>query len=113
MDVSDGLAGDLAKMCALSGVGARIETALLPLSPAASAAVTADPNLLERIVTGGDDYEILMAVAPGNLDAFIAAAAKAGVPVTAIGEITAEPGLPVFYGPEGPMKLKQLSFSHF
>ena len=54
-----------------------------------------------------------MAVAPGDLDAFMSAAAEAGVPVTAIGEITAEPGLPVFYGPEGPMKLKQMSFSHF
>ena len=113
MDVSDGLAGDLAKMCALSGVGARIETALLPLSPAASAAVDGDPNLLERVVTGGDDYEILMAVAPGELDAFMSAAARVGVPVTAIGEVTAEPGLPVFYGPQGPMKLKQMSFSHF
>nr|WP_055038828.1 thiamine-phosphate kinase [Blastochloris viridis] len=113
MDVSDGLAGDLAKMCALSGVGARIETALLPLSSAAATALLGDPNLLERIVTGGDDYEILMAVAPDELDALMSAAARVGVAVTAIGEITAEPGPPVFYGPQGPMRLKQLSFSHF
>lgn len=113
MDVSDGLIGDLAKLCALSGVGARVETALLPLSPAAAAATGNDPALLERVMTGGDDYEILATVAGGELDAFIAAAGRAGVAVTAIGEITAEPGLPVVYGPEGAMTLNRMSFSHF
>ncbi|BBF93441.1 thiamine-phosphate kinase [Blastochloris tepida] len=113
MDISDGLAGDLAKLCAVSGVSARIETALLPLSPAAAAAIETDPRLLERVVTGGDDYEILMTVPSDDLDAFVSAATRAGVAVTAIGEITAGPGLPVLYGPDGPMKLKQMSFSHF
>ncbi|WP_246164359.1 thiamine-phosphate kinase [Blastochloris sulfoviridis] len=113
MDISDGLAGDLAKLCAVSGVGARIETALLPLSPAAAAAIETDPRLLERVVSGGDDYEILMTVPSDDLDAFVSAATRAGVAVTAIGEITAGPGLPVLYGPDGPMKLKQMSFSHF
>ena len=41
MDVSDGLAGDLAKLCAASAVSAAIELAAIPLSKAASAALAA------------------------------------------------------------------------
>ena len=58
MDVSDGLVGDLAKLCRASGVAAEIDVARVPLSEAARTAVAADPALLETALTGGDDYEI-------------------------------------------------------
>lgn len=114
MDVSDGLAGDLAKLCKVSGVSARVETALLPLSKAATKALDRAPDLMVPILTGGDDYEILATVPPDRLDPFIEAAKRAGVPVAAIGEIT-EAGAPlVIYGTDGaPIHLAQASFSHF
>ena len=60
MDVSDGLAGDLAKLCRASGVSAEIDVARVPLSPAAHAALASrDPSLIEPILTNGDDYEVL------------------------------------------------------
>src|SRR5271154_3827271 len=62
MDVSDGLAGDLAKLCAASGVSAAIELAAIPLSKAASVALAAGAVNMSEIVSGGDDYEILCAV---------------------------------------------------
>src|SRR5690242_19306428 len=53
MDVSDGLAGDLIKLCRVSGVAARIDVGSVPLSDAARAAVAADPAMRETALTGG------------------------------------------------------------
>src|ERR1700730_10013962 len=50
IDVSDGLAGDLAKLGAASGLGARIACAGVPLSPPAARAVAAEPDLMRTIL---------------------------------------------------------------
>jgi thiamine-monophosphate kinase len=89
MDVSDGLAGDLAKMMAASGTGAVVRLAEVPLSAAAQAALNTDAVLRQRIMTGGDDYEILLACAPDDLPDLSAAASLAGVPLAVIGEVSA------------------------
>jgi thiamine-monophosphate kinase len=92
MDVSDGLVGDLAKLCRASGVAAEIDVARVPLSEAAQAALAADRTLIETILTGGDDYEILLTLAPERLSGFCQNAQEAGVPVTEIGRTTAGEG---------------------
>jgi thiamine-monophosphate kinase len=63
-DVSDGLVADAGHIADASGVAVVIEAAAVPLSDAARAAVAADPTLLETVLTGGDDYELVCAVAP-------------------------------------------------
>jgi thiamine-monophosphate kinase len=113
MDVSDGLAGDLAKLCRASKIAAEIESERVPLSDAARAAVAADPALLENVVTGGDDYEILASVTPSRFESLQQAAACKGVPVTAVGRITAGSGLRLLDQAGKPMSLARLSFSHF
>ncbi len=62
MDVSDGLAGDLAKLCRAARLDAAVDVAHVPLSRAARTALAAEPALIETILTGGDDYEVLAAV---------------------------------------------------
>lgn len=114
MDVSDGLAGDLAKLCNVSGVSARIEAASLPLSAAAGRALAADPDLIEAIATGGDDYEILAAIPADRLPAFRDLASAAAIPVTDIGEIVAGHAPVQVIGADGTgLTFARGSFSHF
>lgn len=89
LDVSDGLVADAGHMAAASGVAIHIERDAVPLSAAARKAVTADPRLWEKILAGGDDYEILFAAPPEIPGAFAAigrVTAGAGVSVTAAGQ---------------------------
>ena len=114
MDISDGLAGDLTKMLRASGLTAEIMVADLPLSAAAHEALQADSALIETVVTGGDDYEILAAVPPGNAAAFKAAADAAGVRVRRIGIARQGTNPPIFRDRIGrALALKSLSYSHF
>jgi thiamine-monophosphate kinase len=114
MDVSDGFVGDLTKMLRVSGVTARVELGRLPLSPAAELAIAADPTLFEIAATGGDDYELLAAVAPAESADFEIAAARAGVVATFIGEALAGAGSPHFVGRDGHEAVfASGSFSHF
>jgi thiamine-monophosphate kinase len=113
MDVSDGLAGDLGKLCRASGVGAIVETANVPLSKAARAAVAAEPKAIEAILTGGDDFEVVAAVPPRKLKAFLAAARRAGVAVSQIGRVTAGQGVRFQDGNGRQLRFRRASFSHF
>ena len=114
MDVSDGFVGDLTKMLRVSGVGARVDLAALPLSDAALAAITADPALFTVAATGGDDYELLAAVPPDSAAAFEAAARAAGVAVACVGEALQGAAPPRFIGRDGEdVTFARGSFSHF
>ncbi len=114
MDISDGFVGDLAKMLEVSGVSARVPIYRLPLSPAARAAVAADPDLFEVAATGGDDYELLASAPPESAAAFEAAAAAAGVPLTFIGKAVEGWRPPDFIGPDGnSVVFARGAYSHF
>lgn len=80
IDVSDGLVQDIGHVCAASGVGAVIEIRKVPLSAAAR---DADPAWRDAMLTGGDDYELVIA-APAAAEAALRAAC-CGVSLTAIG----------------------------
>jgi thiamine-monophosphate kinase len=114
MDVSDGLAGDLGKLCAASNAAADIEVARVPLSDAARSALASDPSLVETAFTGGDDYEVVATVPAGARDALMAAAKAAGVALTEIGIIRADgPGVRFLDHGGKPLLFKKPSFSHF
>lgn len=114
MDISDGLIGDLARLARAARLGAVVDASAVPLSPAAARAIAADPSLLEIALTGGDDYEILASVPISRVEAFEAAAATAGVPVTRIGHMVAEPrDVIVFDSEDKPIDLGARHFAHF
>jgi thiamine-monophosphate kinase len=112
MDVSDGLAGDLAKLCRASGVATEIDAARVPLSDAARAVLAADPALIEPILTGGDDYEILLTLPSDKLPAFRAAAAATGIAVSEIGRMTTGQGAR-FMRDGKTLSFARPSYSHF
>ena len=114
MDVSDGLAGDLAKLCAVSGVSAAIDVARIPLSPAAATLLERHVVDIETLLSGGDDYEILCTLSEGHFAAFMHQARQLGIPATSIGTIVADVAAPLFLDAEGrQLALKRLSYSHF
>jgi thiamine-monophosphate kinase len=91
MDVSDGLLGDLSKLCAASGVGATLELDALPLSEALRSRHS--PQECENFALhGGDDYELLVTLPSAS--AFPGESGAGGLPrMTRIGRITAGEGV--------------------
>lgn len=95
LDVSDGLVADLGHLCAASGRSAVIEEARVPLSPAAQAVLGERPDLIERVLTGGDDYEILF-TAPATAGTVLDHLAREyKAPITRIGRIDSGKGVGV------------------
>jgi thiamine-monophosphate kinase len=113
MDVSDGLAGDLQKLCGASGVRAEVEVARVPLSAAARAVLQADPAAIETILTGGDDYEIVCTIAPERAVLFRSAAEAAGVTITEIGRMVEGRGAAFIAANGQPLSFARASFNHF
>jgi thiamine-monophosphate kinase len=114
MDVSDGLAGDLTKLCAASGVSAVIDAPSIPLSAPVAALLERGVVGIEAIVSGGDDYEILCAIPESGLDAFVRAAGLAEVAVASIGTVIAGSSVPRFLDARGrEIALPRRSWSHF
>lgn len=98
MDVSDGLLGDLGKLCAASGVGARVDLERLPVS--ARLASRHSARECERLVLcGGDDYELLFTVPPDSARELVAAWAGTP-PLHRIGEVEAAVGVRLVRGGE-------------
>ncbi|MFZ5774985.1 MAG: thiamine-phosphate kinase [Thermodesulfobacteriota bacterium] len=95
MDLSDGLATDLAHICAESGVGAEVDGGAVPLSPLlCKAAEACGQSALEWALSGGEDYRLLLTVAARDAETVMAlASTRAGVTLSAVGRIVAGTGV--------------------
>jgi thiamine-monophosphate kinase len=114
MDVSDGLAGDLTKLCSVSAVSAVIDLESIPLSNPARDLLSRNIISIETLIAGGDDYEILCTVAEDRVDAFVQAAQRAGVTMSSIGMVVAGTLAPKFLDRLGnEIVLRRRSYSHF
>jgi thiamine-monophosphate kinase len=111
IDISDGLAGDLAHILERSAVGATLDADALPAGPV----LARQPQALRRNYTlaGGDDYELCF-TAPRSLRGDLQAlAVGAGLALTRIGTIDAAAGLRLVDGAGAPLALQAASFDHF
>lgn len=103
LDVSDGLIADMGHMARASGVGIVVDLEKLPLSRAATAwmETRVDPlAALTDLATGGDDYEVVMAVPPGAFDSLKREADARHLRLTVLGAATEGEGVTVRYGGE-------------
>ncbi len=107
MDISDGLAGDLAHICEASGLAAEVEAAKVPLSEAARAILAREPRWRTVVLAGGDDYELLFTVPPDRLGEI------ADEPVSVIGRMTAGSGVRVLDEGGRQLELGAGGYRHF
>jgi thiamine-monophosphate kinase len=111
IDVSDGLVQDLGHLCRAGGVRAEVDAGAVPLSKAARAA---GPDWLGTCLTGGDDYELLLAVPSEQEPALREAGENAGVQVARIGRFVAgEREVVVRDGNGVPLRFDLGGWSHF
>jgi thiamine-monophosphate kinase len=113
IDVSDGLVGDVGKLAAVSHVGAVIEVPRVPLSSPARKVMDSDPSLLEILLTGGDDYEVVAAIPEGSAAAFESEARAKRETVALIGHIEELDGVRVLDEGGRALKLSYKGFAHF
>ncbi len=114
IDLSDGLAIDLARLCEESGVGARVSLPDLPLGPGlVDLASVTDADPVDLALHGGEDYELLAALPPQALErAGRSLVERFGTRLTEIGEITEGTGVVAVRGDaEEPLEPK--GWDHF
>ena len=100
IDVSDGLVQDLGHLCRASGVGARLGAAEVPRSASYRKLERQGAVGLGPALSGGEDYELVLAIAPALLPAARAAARRARTPLAVIGRFVRGRGV-VVIGPDG------------
>jgi len=104
IDISDGLSTDLEHICEESGVGAQIETAIIPRARVGRPEKQVS---LDLALHGGEDYELLFTSAK-EIPAKVA-----GVRVTRIGRITRGHAMELIEGDGHRRRLVARGWEHF
>ncbi len=110
IDISDGLAADLGHICETSHVGARVRAGDIPLSDAAQACANIP---FAQLITGGDDYELLLAITPNYAQELQRICISQGVALTHIGEFTTAPGVTFLDANGAEIDLTTTGYRHF
>ena len=115
MDLSDGLASDLRRLCEASRVGAVIDLGSLPVSPSLSryaAMKGREPS--EYALAGGEDFELLFTVSPSRSKRLIQLQQRGQMKVTQIGLIRPRrEGIAVITREGRERTLKTEGYEHF
>jgi thiamine-monophosphate kinase len=113
-DVSDGLLADAGHIAKVSGVGLRLTLEALPLSEAARAWLSRQPDpapALAELASLGDDYEVVLTAPADQVGALVGEAAGVGIALTPIGEVVAGQGVEASYRGQ-PVPLARRGWTH-
>jgi thiamine-monophosphate kinase len=114
LDLSDGLAGDAAHIARASDVTLEIETENLPISVTCRViAEIQNRNPLDWALSGGEDYELLLCVAPQQTQAVQSAIEQTGTPCTIIGRVLPRESAPVMLKSKEKRESARGGFAHF
>lgn len=110
LDISDGFLKDLGRLA--GSLGMTIAFDALPLSPPVRAVSVNDADVVDAVLGGGDDYEILAAVPTERSSDFVSEAARVGVSVTKIGTLSADAGIRIVGSDGRELKPRRLGYDH-
>ena len=114
LDLSDGLAGDAAHIARASNVTLEIETSMLPISKECrNLAELQQKDAFDWALSGGEDYELLLCVAPEQVKAVKAAIEQTGTPCTAMGRVLPRENAPVMLKGKEKREPAGSGFAHF
>jgi thiamine-monophosphate kinase len=109
IDLSDGLVGDLGRLCKASGVGARLFTSQIPVHPLVRNSFGGDA--IQLALSGGEDYELLFTARSEVIERVRGAIA---CPVTVIGETVAKPEMVKVIDEHGnELSVEKAGWEHF
>jgi len=112
IDISDGLLADLGHILDASQVGAQLDFAALPVSPALNNYVS-QPLARQCALSGGDDYELCFTVSAARHAELSDIAARLNLPLTRIGKIVAGRGCIVHDASGNPLNVEACGYDHF
>ena len=113
LDVSDGLVADLGHICAVSGLGARIEMSKVPISKSCRRAMELMPAAAAAVLSGGDDYELLFTAPPERKAAVFERAKASATPVAVIGRMIAGSSVTVVDSSGNAVPVNATGYRHF
>ena len=112
IDVSDGLLADLTHICRLSGVGATVDLASVPVSTIGAKHIDSDAGR-NAIMAGGDDYELCFTAHPNSRDSIQELEDVLGVPITRIGQVKRGKGVSLLGADGKAVKIDGRGYDHF
>jgi thiamine-monophosphate kinase len=114
MDLSDGLSGDLLSLCEDSEVAALVDPSALPIDAhAASLTRARGGDSLGLALHGGEDYQLLLAVAPGAVPQVAELASMWEIALADVGEFVAGQAGVALRGKDGVRPLRPRAYDHF
>ncbi len=112
IDISDGLASDIRRICEESKVGANIFTKNIPISRELKSEIRNPKSEINLALYGGEDYELLFTIKPENLRKLKSLWKNMKTPITMIGEIT-KMGINLVNADGKAIPLTKEGYNHF